>query len=102
MSYAVGFTRDGSDLGPSLRVMLFASQACSPGVRPTRTETKAMVKLLLERGADVNGADKNGNTAISEAAAIQTAKNHGSGGNCGACAAGWARVTSGMFPGVGW
>jgi hypothetical protein len=27
-----------------------------------------MVKLLLERGADVNGADKNGNTAISEAA----------------------------------
>jgi HEAT repeat protein len=56
------------DLGPSIRVMLFASQACSPGVRPTRTETKAIVKLLLERGADANGADKSGNTAISEAA----------------------------------
>jgi ankyrin repeat protein len=26
------------------------------------------VKLLLERGADVNGSDKNGNTALSEAA----------------------------------
>lgn len=56
------------DLGPPIRVMLFASQGCSPGERPTKAETKAMVKLLLERGANVNGADRNGNTAISEAA----------------------------------
>lgn len=57
-----------SELGPPMRAMLFASGACSPGVRPTKPEAKAMVKLLLERGADVRGADPNGNTAISEAA----------------------------------
>lgn len=57
-----------SDMGPPMRVMLFASQGCSPGVRPTRAETKAVVKLLLERGADINAADANGNSAITEAA----------------------------------
>ncbi|HET9651526.1 MAG TPA: HEAT repeat domain-containing protein [Usitatibacter sp.] len=57
-----------SGMGPPMRVMLFGTRACSPGVRPTRAETKAIVKLLLERGADVKGADGNGNTAISEAA----------------------------------
>ena len=51
-----------------MRVMLFASQGCSPGVRPTKAETKAVVKLLIERGADVNGADANGNSALTEAA----------------------------------
>jgi ankyrin repeat protein len=57
-----------SDLGPPIRVMLFASPACAPNVRPTRPEAKAIVKLLLERGADIHAADQNGNTAITEAA----------------------------------
>ena len=57
-----------SELGPPIRVMLFASQACAPNERPTKAETKAIVKLLLERGADIQAADKNGNTAITEAA----------------------------------
>lgn len=57
-----------SDMGPPMRVMLFASEGCSPGVRPTRAETKAVVKLLIERGADLNAADSNGNSAITEAA----------------------------------
>jgi HEAT repeat protein len=58
-----------SELGPPLRVMLFASpQACSPSVRPTRSETKQIAALLLERGADIQGSDANGNTAITEAA----------------------------------
>lgn len=56
------------DLGPPIRVMLFAGQGCAPNQRPTKPETIAMVKLLIERGADVNGSDKNGNTALSEAA----------------------------------
>jgi HEAT repeat protein len=55
-------------MGPPIRVMLFASQGCAPGERPTRAETKAVVKMLLERGADVHAADANGNSAISEAA----------------------------------
>lgn len=57
-----------SELGPPIRVMLFASPGCSPAVRPTKAEAKAIVKLLLERGADVRAADGNGNTAITEAA----------------------------------
>jgi HEAT repeat protein len=57
-----------SGLGAPIRVMLFASPACSPTVRPSRGEAKAIVKLLLERGADIHGADENGNTAITEAA----------------------------------
>lgn len=56
-----------SDMGPPIRVMLF-SGGCSPGVRPTRAETKAVVKLLIERGADINAADSNGNSALTEAA----------------------------------
>jgi hypothetical protein len=56
------------DLGPSIRVMLFAAPACSPGERPTKAETKQIVKLLLERGADVNSGDERGNTALMEAA----------------------------------
>ena len=57
-----------TEMGPPLRVMLFHGRSCSAAVRPTRPETFAAVKLLLERGADVNGADANGNTPLSEAA----------------------------------
>jgi hypothetical protein len=56
------------DLGPSIRVMLFSSGACAPNERPTKPETKQIVKLLLERGADVNAGDERRNTAIIEAA----------------------------------
>ncbi len=56
------------DMGPPMRVMLFSSEGCSPGVRPTRAETKAVVKLFIERGADLNAADSNGNSALTEAA----------------------------------
>ena len=57
-----------SDNGPPIRVMFFSATACQPTKRPTKPETKALLKLLLERGADPNGADKNGNTALMEAA----------------------------------
>ena len=57
-----------SGLGGPIRVMLFASPACSPTVRPTRAEAKQITALLLERGADIHAADENGNTAITEAA----------------------------------
>ena len=56
------------DLGPPMRVMLFAGQACNPNVRPTKAQTKEIVKMLLERGADIDGADGHGNTALMEAA----------------------------------
>ena len=55
-------------MGPPIRVMLFGAQACNPAERPTKSDTKAAVKLLLERGADPNGSDANGNTALMEAA----------------------------------
>ena len=57
-----------AEKGSPMRFMLFGSDACSPKVRPTRGETKAIVKLLLDRGADVNAADAHGNTSLSEAA----------------------------------
>jgi len=57
-----------NDMGPPMRVMLFSGEGCSPNVRPTSGKTKAIVKLLIERGADVNGADANGNSALTEAA----------------------------------
>ena len=58
-----------SDMGPPIRIALFSNQkACSPTTRPTRPETKELIKLLLARGADVNGSDAHGNTALSEAA----------------------------------
>lgn len=56
------------DHGPPIRVMFFASRGCSASQRPTKPETVALAKLLLERGADVNASDKNGNAALSEAA----------------------------------
>jgi hypothetical protein len=57
-----------TDMGPPMRVMLFHAKACSPGERPTKPQTKEMVKMLLERGADINGSDERGNTALMEAA----------------------------------
>ena len=47
--------------------MLFSHVSCNPSERPTKPATKAMVKMLLERGADVNGSDANGNTPLMEA-----------------------------------
>ena len=55
------------DMGPPLRVMLFASQACNPQQRPTNPQTKQLVKLLLDRGADPNGSDARGNSPLMEA-----------------------------------
>ncbi len=52
------------NMGPPLRVMLFNSQACSPQERPTKPETKQLVRLLLDRGADPNGADANANSPL--------------------------------------
>jgi len=61
-------TKSVVDTGPPLRVMLFSSTSCNPAERPTKSATKAMVKLLLDRGADVNSADAmSGNTALMEA-----------------------------------
>ena len=56
------------EMGPPIRVMLFSGRACAPTERPTQAATKAAVKLLLDRGADPNGSDANGNTALMEAA----------------------------------
>ena len=61
-------TSSVAESGPPMRVMLFGLNACSPNVRPTKAETKAIVKMLLERGADIHAADKHGNNALTEAA----------------------------------
>lgn len=55
-------------MGPPMRVMFFGGTACDPSVRPTPGATKAVVKLLLDRGADINAADGHGNSALMEAA----------------------------------
>ena len=55
-------------VGPPIRAALFGGQGCSAAERPTRPDTKAMVRLLLDRGADPNLADANGNTALMTAA----------------------------------
>ncbi|HEY5610536.1 MAG TPA: HEAT repeat domain-containing protein [Thermoanaerobaculia bacterium] len=49
---------------PPLRTLLRASEGCSAGVRPTSDTTKALVKLLLSRGAEPNLADENGSTIL--------------------------------------
>ena len=61
-------TKSVTEMGPPIRVMLFGSEACNPAERPTKAQTKTAVKLLLDRGADPNGSDANGNTALMEAA----------------------------------
>ena len=61
-------TSSVAEMGPPMRVMLFGMNACSPNVRPTKAETKAIVKMLLERGADIHATDKHGNSALTEAA----------------------------------
>ncbi len=53
-----------ADSGPPLVVMLQVGDACAPSVRPTKADTKALVKLLLERGADANRGDGNGFTPL--------------------------------------
>jgi HEAT repeat protein len=53
---------------PVLRVAVEGPDACQPAVRPTSAGTKAIVKLLLARGADPKGADDRGNTPLMEAA----------------------------------
>jgi HEAT repeat protein len=55
-------------LGSPMRAMFFSGQSCSPRVRPTKPATKEIVKILLERGADVNATDAHGNSAFIEAA----------------------------------
>ena len=50
--------------GPPLVVALQVGNACAPGVRPTKADTKAMIKLLLERGAEANRGDANGLTPL--------------------------------------
>ena len=52
---------------PVLRVAVEGPDACQPAVRPTSADTKAIVKLLLARGADPKGADDRGNTPLMEA-----------------------------------
>ena len=56
------------DLGAPVRVMFFAGAACSAQERPTKPQTKALLKLLLDRGADPNVADGRGNVALMDAA----------------------------------
>ena len=58
----------GNNYGnPALRVVLEAEEGCNTEVRPTPADTKALVKLLLARGADPNIADDRGNTPLMEA-----------------------------------
>jgi len=57
-----------ANIGPPIRAALFGGRGCSPGQRPTKAEVKHMLRLLIERGADVNAADEHGNTALMEAA----------------------------------
>lgn len=53
---------------PLYVILQWAPLSCSPAVRPTKAETKAMVKMLLGRGADANAGDRNGNTPLMAAA----------------------------------
>ena len=57
-----------SGMGSPIRALLFGSEACSPRERPTKAAAKEILKMLLERGTDVNLADQHGNTPLSEAA----------------------------------
>ena len=57
-----------ADSGPPLVVALQVGDACAPGVRPSKADTKAMIKLLLERGAEANRGDAHGLTPLMAAA----------------------------------
>ena len=48
--------------------MLQVGNACAPNVRPSKADTKSMIKLLPERGGDANGAGANGFTPLMAAA----------------------------------
>ena len=53
------------DMGRSpLWLALFDPGACDPGQRPTNPRTKAVVQLLIERGAEADAADDHGNTPL--------------------------------------
>jgi HEAT repeat protein len=54
--------------GPPLVVALQVGDGCAPGVRPSKPDTKAMIKLLLERGAEANRGDTRGLTPLMAAA----------------------------------
>jgi len=49
-------------------MIVFFWDGCKPAGGPTGADTKALVKLLLARGADVNQTDENANTALMFAA----------------------------------
>jgi HEAT repeat protein len=57
-----------ADSGPPLVVALQVGDACAPGVRPSKADTKAMIRLLLERGAEANRGDAHGLTPLMAAA----------------------------------
>jgi len=48
--------------------MFHNNAVCDEDERPTKAATKELVKLLLDRGADVNGTDKFANSALQGAA----------------------------------
>ena len=54
--------------GTPLYVLLFHPGSCNAAKRPTRAETKAVLQLLLERGADPDLADAHGNVPLMAAA----------------------------------
>ncbi|MEO8344682.1 MAG: HEAT repeat domain-containing protein [Betaproteobacteria bacterium] len=64
--YSSKATVEGS--GPPLVIVFQVGNACAPNMRPSKADTKAMIKLLLERGADANGAGANGFTPLMAAA----------------------------------
>jgi HEAT repeat protein len=61
-------TASVAGVGPPIRAALFGGRSCSPAQRPTKPEVKNMLRLLIERGADVNAGDEHRNTALTEAA----------------------------------
>ncbi|HYU78035.1 MAG TPA: HEAT repeat domain-containing protein [Vicinamibacterales bacterium] len=54
---------------PALRVLLEADEACGAKARPTPSDAKAILRLLLARGGNPNISDDRGNTPLMEAVA---------------------------------